>query len=97
MQWVVYLLRCSDGSFYCGATNRLKHRVQAHNDGAGARYTRSRRPVHLVWHQPCESKSAALAMEWHIKQLTRQQKCKLIEESNSLPHVRMKFPPNRQM
>ena len=87
MSWCCYIVRCADGSLYTGATNRLKHRVQAHNDGTGAKYTRSRRPVHLAWNQPCESKRAALAMEWHIKQLTRQQKQALIEECRDNNHL----------
>lgn len=77
-QWYVYLLLCCDGSLYCGATNRLKARVEAHNDGRGAKYTRSHRPVHLVWSQACESKSAALSQEAMIKKFSHPQKLRLI-------------------
>ena len=79
--WCTYLLRCSDGSLYCGATNNLKRRVRAHNNGTGAKYTRARRPVVLVWSQPCDSKRAALKLEAHIKKLSRSQKLQMIEDT----------------
>ena len=75
----VYLLRCADGSLYCGWTNDLERRVRAHNAGRGSKYTRARRPVTLVWHEKCESKEAALSREWHLKRLTREEKIQLIE------------------
>ena len=51
MTWHVYIVRCADGSLYTGLTNDLTARIAKHNSGAGAKYTRSRRPVRLVWHQ----------------------------------------------
>lgn len=67
-QWVVYLIRCSDGSLYCGVSNNLKKRLEAHNSGRGAKYTRSRRPVELVASGFVKTKSAALKLEYRIKQ-----------------------------
>ena len=75
----VYLLRCADGSLYCGWTNDLKRRVRAHNAGTGSKYTRSRRPVTLVWYEKCESKQAAMSREWQLKRLSREEKIQLIE------------------
>ena len=74
----VYLLRCSDNSLYCGWTTDLEKRIEAHNSGRGAKYTKSRRPVELVYYEECESKSAAMKREWFIKhKMTREQKLKL--------------------
>ena len=73
----VYLLRCSDGSLYCGWTNDLEHRLAAHNAGKGAKFTRSRRPVELVYWEECESKSAAMRRECEIKRLSRAEKLRL--------------------
>ena len=74
----VYLLRCADGSLYCGWTKDLKSRVDAHNEGKGAKYTRSRRPVVLVYSETFSDRHDALSREWHIKRLTREQKEALI-------------------
>ncbi len=62
-KFFVYLLRCSDGSLYCGWTNDLKRRLAAHNAGKGAKYTKSRRPVKLVYFEECENKIAAMKRE----------------------------------
>ena len=70
----VYLLRCRDGSLYCGWTDDLERRLTAHNAGKGARYTRSRKPVRLVWSEELADRSAALRREIAIKRLTRAQK-----------------------
>jgi putative endonuclease len=74
MNWVCYLLHCADGTLYCGITNQLEKRLAAHNMGEGAKYTRGRTPVMLVYQEDCEDKSAALKREWQIKQLSREQK-----------------------
>ena len=66
-QWVVYLIRCSDESLYCGITNNLKNRLIAHNSGRGAKYTRSRRPVELVGASSAMTKSDALKLEYRVK------------------------------
>jgi putative endonuclease len=73
----VYLLRCRDGSLYCGWTDDLEQRVTKHNAGTGARYTRSRTPVRLVWSEQVADRSAALKRELAIKRLTRAQKLAL--------------------
>jgi putative endonuclease len=71
-KWYVYLLRCNDGSFYTGMTSDIGRRIDEHNHGPrGARYTRARRPVVLVYSERCESRSAAARREWEIRRLTR--------------------------
>lgn len=80
----VYLLRCRDGSIYCGYTNDLKRRLQKHQTGKGAKYTRSRLPVTLVYQETLKTKSEALKREYAIKQLTRQQKLALVAQSSTL-------------
>ena len=67
--WVVYLIRCSDESLYCGITNNLKKRLATHNSGRGAKYTRSRRPVELVGASSEMTKSDALKLEYQVKQV----------------------------
>jgi putative endonuclease len=74
LTWLVYLLKCSDGSFYAGITNRLEHRLEAHNSGQGARYTRSRRPVILLATQAHPDRSEASKAEAKLKQLPRSEK-----------------------
>lgn len=76
----VYLLRCADGTLYCGWTNDPARRLAAHNGGRGAKYTRSRRPVSLVYLEPCGSRREALSREWHLKRLSREEKEALIRE-----------------
>lgn len=76
----VYILRCADDTLYTGYTNDLAHRVRMHNVGKGAKYTRSRRPVELAYHESCEDKSSALRREAAIKKLTRAEKLKLIDK-----------------
>lgn len=80
MKHYCYLVRCSDNTFYCGYTNNLDKRIAAHNNGKGAKYTKSRRPVTLVYSEAYDNKSDAMKREWQIKQLTRQQKQKLINK-----------------
>ena len=75
-----YILRCADGSLYCGWTNRLEERVRAHNEGKGAKYTKTRRPVELVYFERFATKEEAMSREYHIKQLKRSQKQALIDE-----------------
>ena len=75
----VYLLRCGDGSLYCGWTTDLEARVTEHSLGRGAKYTRSRLPVKLVYYETYEDRHEALSREWHIKRMTRAQKLRLFE------------------
>ena len=74
-----YILKCSDESLYTGWTNDLERRVKAHNAGKGAKYTKSRRPVELVYFEAFSTKQEAMRREWEIKQLSRVEKCKLIQ------------------
>ncbi len=76
-----YLLRCADGTLYCGWTNDLAGRVEAHNAGKGAKYTRSRRPVSLVYYEEYATKREAMQREYEVKHLTRSQKLALIASS----------------
>lgn len=76
--WFVYIVECGDGSLYTGATNDLRRRVDAHASGKGAKYTRARLPVRLVYSRRCDDKSTALKVEYALKQLSREQKLELI-------------------
>jgi predicted GIY-YIG superfamily endonuclease len=78
-EWVVYMLRCADGSLYTGITNDLDRRLGQHNAGTASRYTRSRLPVVLEYQEKQPSKSAALKRELAIKALPRQAKESLIQ------------------
>ena len=73
------ILKCSDGTLYTGWTNDLTKRLKAHNDGRGARYTKTRRPVALAYYESFCSKEEAMRREYEIKQLTRKEKLKLIK------------------
>ena len=74
-----YLLECADRTFYCGWTNDLEKRVNAHNSGAGAKYTKPRRPVTLVYYEEVQTKEEAMRREAAIKKLSRQEKQRLID------------------
>ena len=74
MAWYVYMLRCGDGSLYTGCTGNASRRLAAHQSGRGAKYTRSRLPVSLVYQEEVPDKPAALRREAAIKRLTRPQK-----------------------
>lgn len=78
----VYMLRCRDGSLYTGWTNDLEKRVKTHQEGKGAKYTKSRLPVTLVWHETRETKEEAMRLEWQIKQLTKAEKEQMIRTPN---------------
>ncbi|PWL45004.1 MAG: endonuclease [Clostridiales bacterium] len=73
-KWYVYILRCADQTLYTGITNRLQQRLRAHNAGKGAKYTKGRRPVHLLYWETCTDKSAALKREAAIKKMKRAEK-----------------------
>ncbi len=73
-----YILKCADGSLYCGWTNDLEKRLSAHNAGTASKYTRTRRPVELAYFEQFETKQEAMSREYHIKRLTREEKLKLI-------------------
>lgn len=75
--WSVYILLCGDGTLYTGITDDVPARLQAHRTGNGAKYTRGRGPLELVYTEACENHSAAAKREWQIKKLTRQEKLEL--------------------
>ncbi|MBE5856457.1 MAG: GIY-YIG nuclease family protein [Lachnospiraceae bacterium] len=78
-KWFVYILECADGTLYTGSTNDLEKRVETHNSGNGAKYTKARLPVKLVFHEEFEDKKEAMKREWFIKhKLSRKQKMELI-------------------
>lgn len=76
--WYLYIVECRDGSLYTGVTNDIERRVAQHNDGSGARYTRSRRPVRMRYQETCENRSAALVRECSIRLLSPKEKWALI-------------------
>jgi putative endonuclease len=76
--WRAYLLRCGDGSLYAGVSNDVTARVAAHQCGRGARYTRARRPVTLVWRSPALDKRAAHRLEAGLKRLSRAEKLAIV-------------------
>ena len=89
----VYILRCVDGTLYCGWTTDLEARLAAHNSGKGAKYTRSRRPVELVYSEAYEDRHDALSREWHIKRMTREEKLALARADRAMESVKKKECP----
>lgn len=80
----VYILRCGDNTLYTGWTNNLEKRIEAHSSGKGAKYTRARLPVKLVYFEEFDEKKSAMKREYEIKQLSREKKLKLIKDGNEL-------------
>ena len=76
-----YIVRCSDGTLYTGWTNNLKKRIKDHNEGRGAKYTRSRRPVMLAYYEEFATKEEAMSREWAIKQMPRRKKEEIIRQA----------------
>ena len=83
-----YIVECSDGTFYTGWTNDLDRRIAAHNSGKGAKYTKTRRPVTLVYYEMFEAKEEAMRREYEIKQYSRRQK----EDDENTSIARRKIP-----
>jgi len=77
--WVVYILRCNDGTLYTGITNNLEKRIASHSHGKGSKYTRSRMPVKLVYQEQTENRSEATLRELEIKGLSHGDKMKIME------------------
>lgn len=77
--WCVYIVKCKDSTYYTGITSDIDHRIKQHNLGKGAKYTRARGPVSLVYSEHYSSRSTALKRECVIKKLTRSQKKDLIK------------------
>ena len=78
-----YIVKCRDGSLYTGWTNNLEKRIEDHNAGRGAKYTKARRPVVLVYKEEFTTKQEAMKREWEIKRLSRKEKLSMIENSKS--------------
>lgn len=91
MKNFVYILECSDRTYYTGWTNHLEKRIAVHNSGKGAKYTKYRRPVRLVYYEIYSTKHEAMVREYEIKQLSRKEKAQLITakaeelQSNTVP------------
>lgn len=83
MSWFVYLLECNDGTLYCGITNNLEKRIDTHNKGKGAKYTKSRLPVKIFYFESLENKSDALKREYQLKKLKRKEKIELKEKTHN--------------
>jgi putative endonuclease len=78
--WFIYIVRCTDNTLYTGITTNLERRIDEHNNGdVGAKYTRSRRPVKMVYHERAENRSQASRREYQIKKMSLQNKLKMIE------------------
>ena len=74
------MLECKDGTYYTGWTNNLNKRLKDHNDGKGAKYTKARLPVSLIYYEEFHTKEAAMSREYAIKHMTRSEKSKLVSE-----------------
>ena len=77
------MLKCNDDTYYTGYTNNLEKRIKAHNEGKGAKYTKGRGPVELIYFEEYEDKQTAMRREWEIKQLSRKEKENLKNEAGS--------------
>ena len=83
-KWIMYVVRCADGSLYTGITTSVSRRLFEHNYGMkGAKYTRSRRPVEVVYTEECDNHSDALKKEWAFKKLSKTKKERTIAESKN--------------
>ncbi len=92
--WSLYILQCSDGTFYTGIAKNLAKRFEAHSAGKGAKYTRTRRPLTLIYQEFCKGRAAALVREYEVKSFSRKKKEALITAS-SLKKSRPKKKPLR--
>lgn len=79
-----YILECKDGTYYTGWTNNLEKRLKAHNDGKGAKYTKARLPVSLIYYEEFQTKEEAMRREYAIKHMAREEKCRLISSDDTL-------------
>ena len=80
--WDLYILRCGDGSLYTGITTDVEKRLEVHRSGKGAKYTRGRGPLALVYRERCGSHSDALKRERQIKAMSREEKLRMVEENS---------------
>jgi putative endonuclease len=81
--WQVYIVRCRTGELYTGCTVDLERRIEQHNRGSGSKFTRSRRPVVLVYHEQCGNRSSALKRENQIKRMSRVEKARLAQTASA--------------
>lgn len=79
MNWIVYILKCGDGSLYTGITNNLVKRILAHEQGSGAKYTKGRAPFSIIYKERYQNRSEATKREFEIKNLSRQEKIELAQ------------------
>ena len=79
MDWVVYVLKCGDGSLYTGITNNLAKRILTHEQGSGAKYTKGRAPFSIIYKERYNNRSEATKRELEIKKLSRQEKLELVQ------------------
>ena len=84
--WYLYILRCRDDTFYTGITTDVEKRLEAHSSGRGAKYTRGRGPLKLIYRETCGTHSDALRRELEIKALSRRKKEKLVESAENAGH-----------
>ena len=82
--WYLYILRCKDDTLYTGITTDVEKRLEAHRSGKGAKYTRGRAPLELVYREDCGDHSAALRREWELKRLTKEKKEDLIRNGRDI-------------
>lgn len=82
--WKLYILRCGDGSLYTGITTDVEKRLEVHRSGKGAKYTRGRGPLEVVYTEECGDHSAALKRELEVKALPREEKQKLLKKSSEI-------------
>lgn len=82
MSWTVYILRCADGTLYTGITNDLERRVAEHESGQGAKYTKGRGPLQLVYQESCQGRGLASKRETQIKSLNRKAKLLLVSTND---------------
>ena len=76
--WCLYILRCADGTLYTGITTNVEKRLEQHRSGKGAKYTRGRAPLELVYQEECGTQSQALKREYAVKSMSREEKLALI-------------------
>lgn len=98
MSWMVYILECEDGSLYTGITTDMNRRIQEHKSGKGGNYTRSHKPLRLVYTESCRDRSDASKREYEIKALSRKKKLEMISEETGeykyYSHIAVAFNSN---
>lgn len=92
-RYYVYIARCSDDTLYTGYTNDLEAREAKHNEGQGARYTRARGPVEIIYSETFKTRSTAMKREYEIKQMKKEEKERLV---SALSSSRKNFPPKNK-